>query len=409
MRRITSKPCGTAWLRLGSLRQLVGPSNEGEHQAVVDCGTVRFLHSADWQLGMTRRWLTPRIQGRYDDARLAAVAALGRVAREQGAEFVVVAGDVFDHVQVEPRTAASALRALEQIGLDVFLLPGNHDHLSAAGVYSSRWFGTDKPGNVHVLGESGIHVVRPGVELLVAPWSSNQPPSRQLDRLAAEAEPITAGAVRIGVGHGGIDRLVPQGTEDLLRLELFEQAVRERRIDLVCLGDRHSLTNVGDTGRIWYSGTPETTRRDEVKPGYVAVVELTPNDAPKVTPHRVGTWTIKEREFPMSDAESVAQVLAWLDDFEAPERTVAKPILKGMLSLTEHNRLTEEIERRALLFAAIPSSGRTALRPRADVADFSDLDLTGFVKAAAEELGSMDTTASANALALLVRLQAEVN
>jgi DNA repair exonuclease SbcCD nuclease subunit len=376
---------------------------------VGESGTVRFAHSADWQLGMTRRWLTPQIQGRYDDARLGAVGELGRIAREEGAEFVVVAGDVFDHVQVEPRTAAGALRAMERMGLDVYLLPGNHDHLSPAGIYSTRWFQDDKPSNVHVLAEPGIHEVRPGVELLVAPWGSNQPPSRQLDRLAIEAEPIPAGAVRIGVGHGGIDCLVPQNAQNLLRFELLERAVRERRIDVVCLGDRHSFTDVGDTGRIWYSGTPETTRHDEVEPGFVTVVELAPGDAPKVTPHRTGRWTIKDREFPMSDKESVAQVLAWLDSFKTPELTVAKPVLKGTLSLTEYNRLTEAIDRRALDFAAIPTSSRTVLRPRADLADFSDLDLTGFLKDAADELGSMETAAAASALALLVRLQTEVN
>ena len=376
---------------------------------MVGSGAVRFAHSADWQLGMTRRWLTPQIQGRYDDARLAALGELGRIAREAGAEFVVVAGDIFDHVQVQPRTAAGAMRALERIGLDVYLLPGNHDHLSAAGIYSTRWFQADKPRNVHVLTEPGIHFVRPGVELLVAPWSSNQPPSRQLDRLAVEADPIPQGTVRIGVGHGGIDCLVPQSPQDLLRFELFERAVRERRIDVVCLGDRHSLTDVGGTGRIWYSGTPETTRHDEVDPGYVTIVELAPDEAPKVAPHRTGTWTIKEREFPMSDTESVAQVLAWLDSFAVPERTVAKPILKGTLSLTEYNRLTEEIDRRGLLFAAIPTSSRTTLRPRADLADFADLDLTGFLKDAADELSSMETMTAANALALLVGLQTEVD
>ena len=376
---------------------------------MTDGGIVRFVHTADWQLGMTRRWLTPRIQGRFDDARLAAVAALGRVARDAGAEFIVVAGDVFDHVQVEPRTAAGAMRAMEQIGLDIFLLPGNHDHLSPAGIYGSRWFDGDRPANVHVLTEPGIHEVRRGAELLVAPWSSKQPPSRQLDRLAVEAEPITQGTVRIGVGHGMIDRLVPQSSQDQLRFDLFEQAVRERRIDVVCLGDRHSLTDVEDTGRVWYSGAPETTRYDEVKPGFVTVVEVAHGQAPQVTPHRVGTWTIKEQRFPLSDAESVAQVLAWLDGFDAPERTVAKPILEGTLSLTEHNRLMEQIERRALLFAAIPTSRRSTLRPRADVSDFADLGLTGFVKAAADELNLMETTAAANALALLVRLQAEVS
>jgi DNA repair exonuclease SbcCD nuclease subunit len=368
---------------------------------------VRFAHTADWQLGMTRRWLTPRVQGRYDDARLAAVAELGRRARESGCAFVVVAGDVFDHVQVEPGTAARALRAMEQLGLPVYLLPGNHDHLSAAGVYSSRWFGADKPANVHVLDQSGPLELSPGVELLAAPWSSKQPPSAQLDRLAAQAEPLEPGAVRIGVGHGGVDAVNPQNPQEQLRLELLERAVRERRVDVVCLGDRHSLTSVGETGRIWYSGTPEQTRADEIDPGWFTVVEVEPGGPTRVAPQRVGAWSIREREFPLGDEASVREVLDWLDAFPDPERTVAKPILKGTLPLTAHHRLLAQLERRALVFAAVPDSRRSTLRPRPDVTDFADLDLSGFVRDAVEELTGQGSAAADQALGLLVRLMAE--
>ena len=59
-----------------------------------DGDAVRFLHSADWQLGMTRRFLGDDAQARYTADRLASVAELAELAVEHDAEFVVVAGDV---------------------------------------------------------------------------------------------------------------------------------------------------------------------------------------------------------------------------------------------------------------------------------------------------------------------------
>ena len=56
---------------------------------------ARFLHTADWQLGMTRHFLSPEAQGRFAQDRIDAIRQIGDIAREQGAQFVVVCGDVF--------------------------------------------------------------------------------------------------------------------------------------------------------------------------------------------------------------------------------------------------------------------------------------------------------------------------
>ena len=56
---------------------------------------MRFLHTADWQLGMTRHFLAGDAQPRYAAARRDAVAGLGRLAAEVGAEFVVAVSGLF--------------------------------------------------------------------------------------------------------------------------------------------------------------------------------------------------------------------------------------------------------------------------------------------------------------------------
>lgn len=370
---------------------------------------VRFAHTADWQLGMTRHFLSPGTQGRYDQARLEAIERIGRVALAEGCEFIVVCGDVFEHVQVARKTAAPALRALRAVAeqVPVYLLPGNHDHLSSASVYASHWFGTERPANVYVLDRSGVVEVRSGVELLAAPWDGKQPPADQIDRLAAVAPIVGSGCVRIAVGHGGVDTLASQLTDDPISVPALEQALAERRIDFVALGDRHSRTAVGTTGRIWYSGTPEPTATREIDPGHLLVVDIEPGGPARVTPHRLATWTFTEREFTLRGADSVDDVLGWLDAFTAPSRTVAKPILRGELTIAEHARLTDGIEQRRDLLAAIPASGRSDARVRSDDRDFADLELTGFAAAALDDLRGLDSDTARDALGLLLRLAGE--
>ncbi len=109
---------------------------------------MRFVHTADWQLGMTRYFLNGEAQPRYSAARREAVACLGPLAEEVGAEFVVVAGDVFEHNQLAPRVISQSLEAMRAIGVPVYLLPGNHDPLDASSVYTSALFLAERPDNV---------------------------------------------------------------------------------------------------------------------------------------------------------------------------------------------------------------------------------------------------------------------
>ncbi len=139
---------------------------------------MRFLHTADWQLGMTRHFLGAggsEAQPRYSAARREAVAGLGALAAETGAEFVVVAGDVFEHNQLAPAEVSKSLEAMRAIGVPVYLLPGNHDPLDAGSVYTSALFLAERPDNVTVLDRDGVFEVRPGLEIVAAPWRSKAP------------------------------------------------------------------------------------------------------------------------------------------------------------------------------------------------------------------------------------------
>ena len=136
---------------------------------------MRFVHTADWQLGMTRHFLNGEAQPRYSAARRDVVAGLGALAADVDAEFVVVSGDVFEHNQLAPRDVSLSLEAMRAIAVPVYLLPGNHDPLDASSVYTSALFRAECPDNVRVLDRAGVHEVRSALQLVAAPWRSKVP------------------------------------------------------------------------------------------------------------------------------------------------------------------------------------------------------------------------------------------
>ena len=95
---------------------------------------VRFLHSSDWQLGMTRHYLSDEAGHRFSQDRIDAIERLGKLAQEHDAAFIVVAGDVFESNMLEGQTVDRTIEALKTVPVPIFLLPGNHDPLDAASI-----------------------------------------------------------------------------------------------------------------------------------------------------------------------------------------------------------------------------------------------------------------------------------
>ena len=258
---------------------------------------MRFVHTADWQLGMTRHFLAGEAQARYSAARRDAVADLRSLVADVGAEFVVVAGDVFEHNQLSPQVVSQSLEAMRAIGIPVYLLPGNHDPLDASSVYTSALFKAERPANVRLLDRAGVHDVRPGLQIVATPWRSKAPTTDLVADVLRDLEGLPSdGVTRVHVAHGGVDVLDPDPTNpSLIRLAGLEDALARGAVQYVALGDKHSLTQVGSSGRVWYSGSPEVTNFDDVEPdpGHVLVVDVDETDPQRpvtVDAQKVGRW-----------------------------------------------------------------------------------------------------------------------
>jgi DNA repair exonuclease SbcCD nuclease subunit len=267
-----------------------------------------------------------------------------------------------------------------------------------------------------VLHKPGIHEVRPGLQIVAAPWRSKAPTT---DLVADVLDGLPAdGVTRVLVAHGGVDVLDPDPTKpSLIRLTAVEDALTRGAVHYVALGDKHSLTEVGGTGRVWYSGSPEVTNYDDVEadPGHVLIVDVDETDPVRpvsVEAAKVGRWRFSTLSRHVDTTRDIADLDLNLDLMPDKDRTVLRLALIGSLTVTDRAGLDACLDKYSRLFASLrvwDSHSDLAVIP-AD-GEFSDLGIGGFAAAAVEELvevarvGDGEVAGDAQAaLALLLRL-----
>ncbi|UIZ92933.1 metallophosphoesterase [Corynebacterium sp. CNCTC7651] len=377
---------------------------------------VTFIHTSDLQIGMTRSFLPAEAQSRFDDSRLRAIERIGALATERGAEFIVVAGDVFEHNALERATLGRALEALRALPVPVYLLPGNHDPLVADSIFASA----EGIEGVHVLGSSEPITVRGGVEIVAAPLTTKYPSEDLCSLAIRDLEPTEH--IRVLVGHGQVEGYGKEETAALINLPCLEAALENGTVDYVALGDTHSTQSLGGSGRVWFSGSPETTdyfERDsgggEVDSGNALVVSVEKQGLQatvQVEKVPTGAWTFEARAWEVAGAEDVARLVADLREYPDKARTVVKYAITGTLGLEANAELQRELAALEPVFAALYERERLFdLRLAPSDEELENLPLAGYAREAMHELvahaADGSDPAARDAVNLLYRLSKE--
>ena len=372
---------------------------------------VTFIHTSDFQLGMTRWFLSPSAQSRFDDDREEAVVRLGELATETGAEFIVVAGDVFEHNSLNTSTLLRSKEVLKNLPVPVYLLPGNHDPLVADSIFFNSF-----ADNVHVIADSEPIEVRSGVEIVGAPYLSKRANYDLVRRALEPLEPLdrASGAVaRIAVGHGQVESRAGEAEDsdaDTIDLAFVEDCLDRGVIDYLALGDTHSTASLGRTGKVWFSGSPETTAFDdrERDSGNALVVRVE-GEAVDVEKRSVGRWAFRALDADVNSIDDVERFLAELEEMPGKTRTAVKYSLRGTLGLSAQARLEQGLANLEEVFASLKPRERTMdlhLAPSED--ELSELRLSGYAADALSELlEDLENPTARDAANLLFRLSAK--
>lgn len=252
---------------------------------------ARFLHLADVHLGYDR-YDNPR---RSQDFYWALQDALQRYAIEAAVDFVLIAGDLFEHRHIHPATLNQAqlcLDLLKAAGIPALAIEGNHDHCPYGTKtswlrYLCSWGHlmllepdeeADDPANCLIPWDPeerrGSYIDLPcGVRVVGSRWYGAAAP-QMIRKLAAALTTLPSGpAYTVMMFHHGLEGQISRYTgalryEDLLPL-------REAGVDYLALGHIHK--HYTEAGWIFNPGALEANSvaegQDQIRRG-VYLVEL---------------------------------------------------------------------------------------------------------------------------------------
>ena len=190
----------------------------------------------------------------YDGDGTGGLRVVLATARAMDAHYALLVGDVFDHNRMPPSILARAGALMAEAGMEVVILPGNHDPLTPDSVYIRGGY-ADIP-NVHIIGlthEQAVHF--PGHDLEI--WGH---PHRSYDNMAPLRSPRLRTArwhVALAHGHYEEDGAIPLRPSWLIS----DAEIDATAADYLALGHWNRPEKVG-TGRVpaYYSGSPELAK-----------------------------------------------------------------------------------------------------------------------------------------------------
>lgn len=243
---------------------------------------MKILHTADWHVGKALR-------GRHRaEEHEAVLTEIIRIAEEEEADLVCVAGDQFDSASPTPEAEQIVYRALLELaetGATVLVVPGNHDNARRLAAVAPVFAGL---GRVVVQpfmrspDEGGVAELqtRSGEPARVAflPFLSQRYAVRAADLMGTDAadqslkyadrlraviakltEGFTTDSVNILLGHLTVTGGVTGGGERMAQT-IFDYWVDPQCFPASChyaaLGHLHRAQRVIGPCPIWYSGSP---------------------------------------------------------------------------------------------------------------------------------------------------------
>ncbi|WP_246332987.1 metallophosphoesterase family protein [Aureimonas mangrovi] len=339
---------------------------------------VRFLHTADWQVGKPFGGFSPDARGELRAERFAAVARIAALAKAERCEAVLVAGDAFDDNTISDREIRRTLEAMAGFDGPWVMLPGNHDAALSVSVWT-RIAQMGGPAQViaAVLPEP-IELAGGRLVVLPAPLTRRHEGAdltQWFDRAETRSDQL-----RIGLAHGAVANRLPAKAES--GNPIADDRAQRARLDYLALGDWHGFLEIAP--RTFYAGTPEPDRHRANAPGHVALVEIDgPGAEPRVDQRRTARFDWRALELRLDGGiEALSTTLGAL---ARPGETLVDIKLSGALSLRERVALDEALEDwRARLFDLRVRDDDLFDAP--EDSDLDGIDVAGFVREAVNRL-----------------------
>ncbi len=337
---------------------------------------MKFLHTADWQIGMKAAHVGAAGE-RIRRARLETARKVAEVARNQHVDFVILAGDTFEDNTVAGHLIQQVADVLSSCNCPVYVIPGNHDPLEPGSVWEHPAWPDAR--NVTVLTEARP-VEAPGGTIYPCPVFQKYSEADPTAWIDANSEPC----ISIGIAHGNVERTQTGNTE----LPIPADAAQLRGLDYLALGHWHSTQIFpSQEGPIAaYSGTHETTKFGEPDSGNVLIVEIPGRgSSPLVEKIHTGTLSWEQLEWQINHPDDLRALVDHVRRWPSPEHSLISIQLRGVL-LPEAGEMLERLEELLRARFVFGSCDTSSLIPSPGGEEWIDTLPPGYIRDAARKL-----------------------
>jgi DNA repair exonuclease SbcCD nuclease subunit len=287
---------------------------------------LRFLHTADWQIGMKAAH-TGAAASRVREVRFSAARRVVELANQHQVDALLIAGDTFEHSAVSREDVERVADVMARCTRPTYLIPGNHDPDVAGGIWRQRlWESLPQLTICRETKPIWLSGGQTGSEATLFPCPMNSKYSSEDPTAWIAASPSQG--IRVGLAHGSL-LLMPELAGESSPIPIG--AAQRAGLDYLALGHWHSVF-VAEGNRVAYSGTHEATKFGEPRSGNALLVEIgAPGATPQITALPTGVLQWREEKRSLSGLEDLARLRRDLESWPASRETLLQVMLDGAL------------------------------------------------------------------------------
>jgi DNA repair protein SbcD/Mre11 len=223
---------------------------------------IRFVHTSDVHLdtSFSGSGFPSRLGDRKREAIRATFRRILERARLESVDFVLIAGDLFEHDRVTPDTIEFLKQQFESLrAIRTFIAPGNHDPFIRSSPYrEEQW-----PANVHIFASEEFRSLElPDLGVRITGFGFNQ--HNLKDHPFATLPVLPSDLFNVVLTHGSDVSRLPAGKLGHGPFTIDE--IAGKNVNYCALGHYHRqgpVLNAIDETIAWYSGIPEGRGWDE--------------------------------------------------------------------------------------------------------------------------------------------------